>query len=234
MFVKIIKTSFILSSLCLMTACTTSHSQGEDPEQKKINTAQINTELGLAYLQRHEMQHAKQKLLLALEEAPNSPEPWYAMGYFMESTGDIAEAKTYYLKSVALAPKKGDVQNNFGTYLCRTGDYSGAIQHFMLALDDPEYLETASAYENAGLCALKIPDKTLALNYFNKAIMQDPNHTVALIESAQLDYDMKNYREAKIRLDEFLAISTPNEQSRMLSSMLGGDKSSLLPYNGVA
>jgi type IV pilus assembly protein PilF len=222
-------------TLSLITACSTtsSHIAPDAATTKNINTAKINTQLGMAYMERHEMQHAKQKFLLALDEAPNIPETWYSMGYFMEATGDQAEAKKYFLKAVDIAPKQGDVQNNYGTFLCRSGDFHGAIDHFMIAVKDNEYLDTASAYENAGLCALKIPDKTLALQFFNKAVMQDPNHSFSLIESAQLDYDKGNYKEAKFRLAEYQAIASPTEQSMLLSRALG-NRNQLSPDNQVA
>ncbi len=107
------------------------------------------------------------------------PESWYSMAFFQEVTGNQELAKEYYSKAIALAPHRGDVQNNYGTFLCRSGDYQGAIQHFLSATQDPEYLENASAYENAGLCAQKIPNQALAVTYFNKALMQDPNRPTA-------------------------------------------------------
>jgi len=158
----------------------------KDNEDKKIATAKINTQLGMAYLERQEVQRAKQKLLIALDEAPTIPETWYSMAYFLESTGNNEEAGKYYLKAVELAPKRGDVQNNYGTYLCRKGEYKNSIQHFLLATKDPEYLDIGSAYENAGLCAMKSSNKKLATHYFTLALMQDPNRPVSTAQLAKL------------------------------------------------
>ena len=214
------KIVIIIILLCL-NACN-SMTGASDPQTVKLKrTAKINTQLGVAYLQRHEMQRSKQKLLLALQQDPKLPEAWYSMGYLMEATGDLENAKKYYLKSISLAPKNGEVQNNYGTFLCRTGEYNEAIKHFMLAVADTEYLENASAYENAGLCALKIPDKKLALHYFNRALMLDPNHPNALLEAANLNFENKHFGDAKIQLAEYLAIASPNAQTQMLSSKLG-------------
>lgn len=216
--IKVICLSLLILSLA---ACGTMKSEETTTkENKQISTAQLNAQLGLGYLERHEVQRAKQKLLLALSEAPNIPEPWYSMAYYLEVTGETEQAKTYYLKALALAPNRGDVQNNLGTFLCRTGDYRGSIQHFLLATKDPDYLDTASAYENAGLCASKIPDDKLALQYFNLAILQDPNHPISLFESAQLNYKLGKYGVAKQRLAQYLAISPATPQSKNLSILL--------------
>jgi type IV pilus assembly protein PilF len=210
----------IISLMCILLSACTAMQASSQAAAKKTKVAKINTQLGMAYIQRHDMQRAKQKLITALADDPKLPEAWYTMGYYAEITGDTTGAKKYYQKSVDLAPKAGDVQNNFGTYLCRTGDYTGAIKHFMAAVQDMSYLDTASAYENAGLCALKIPDKKLALEYFNRALMEDANHPNALIEAANLNYEQKNYHEAKIEVGEYLAIAAPTPQAKHLARLL--------------
>ena len=158
----------------------------KNDNQQKIATAKINIQLGMDYLQQNNVFRAKQKLILALDEAPAIPETWYAMAYYFETTGNNEEAQRCYLKSIAIAPDRGDVQNNYGTYLCRTGHYKESIKHFLFAAQNPQYLDTASAYENAGFCALKIPDRNLATDYFNKAVAEDPKRLMAQQELKKL------------------------------------------------
>jgi type IV pilus assembly protein PilF len=161
----------------------------EKSDDQKVSTAKINIQLGVHYLQENNVFRAKQKLILALNQAPNIPETWYTMAYYFEITGNNEEAQRYYLKSIAIAPERGDVQNNYGTYLCRMGRYKESIKYFLLAAENPQYLDTASAYENAGFCALKIPDRNLAIKYFNKAVIEDPKRLVSQQELKKL---MKN------------------------------------------
>jgi type IV pilus assembly protein PilF len=182
----------LLLLILLVAACSSvkknhDQTQAERDEKKMHHAAMINSQLGLLYLEKNDVSRAKQKLLLSLEEGPTLPETWYAMGYFLEKTGNNPEAKAHYLKALKLAPKRGDVLNNYGTYLCRRGDYQTAITYFMLSVKDPNYLEPAAAYENAGLCALKIPNKTLAADYFRSAVAQDPNRILASQELSKLN-----------------------------------------------
>lgn len=218
---KIIRITTVMVLFFMLIGCSSMQSSADTQKNnKKISTALINTQLGLSYLQHQQVQVAKQKLLLALEQAPNIPETWYSMAYFLEVTGNKEKAQQYYLRSIALAPKKGEVQNNYGTFLCRSGDYKRSIEHFMLAIQDPQYLEISSAYENAGLCALKIPNKTLAMQYFNKAVMEDPNHPTSLIELASLNYQNGNYALAKEQLHQYSMIAPATKQSQILSAEL--------------
>lgn len=165
----------------LLSACSTMPNQSSNPE-----AATINTQLGLKYLQQGDIPSAKSKLLLALQEDSNNPIVVDAMGYFWERTGDLDSAEEYYLCAIKLGAHKGEVQNNYGTYLCRHKRYQESIKHFLLAVQDVNYLHVAAAYENAGLCALRIPDKKLARKYLQLAVQHDPSRVSAQHELAKL------------------------------------------------
>jgi type IV pilus assembly protein PilF len=218
---KIKRLTILLLCATLLTACSTVGGSGNTAaEAKKKKIAGINIELGMGYLEEKNIQRAKEKFLEALDADPDLPEVQYSLAYFYEVTGDLQQANIYYLKAIALAPNRGDTQNNYGTYLCRRGEYRKSVDHFNIAWRDPTYLDTAGAYENAGLCALKIPDTNHALTYFNHAILQDANHPVSLINAAELEYKQGNYSAARQRLNEYLAIAPATRQTDALSSRL--------------
>jgi len=177
----IMKFWILVFLLVLLAACSTVSTNNINPE-----AATINTQLGLNYLQQGDIASAKSKLLLALEEDSNNPIILDAMGYFWERTGDLDSAEEYYLRAIKLAPNKGEVQNNYGTYLCRHRRYQESIKHFLLAVQDVNYLHVAAAYENAGLCALRMPDKKLGRKYLQLAVAHDPSRVSAQHELAKL------------------------------------------------
>lgn len=171
-FIKIIGLAAV--TLCLV-ACTSTSAPSTVNTKKSVNfAAENNIKLGLAYLEQGKIPQAKEKLLNALKQAPQNYLSYDAMGYFLEKTGEAKAAEQYYLKAMQLAPHNGAAYNNYGTYLYRQKRYQDAIHYFTLAVKEPNYLHTADAYENAGLAALKIPDKKLAKMYFEKAIASDP------------------------------------------------------------
>ena len=189
-------------------------------EAKKLAAAKINIRLGIAYLQRQDISRSKQKFLLALEEAPNLPESWYAMAYFLEQTKNNEQANLYYKKAIALAPSRGDTLNNYGTFLCRVGKYREAVNYFLRATLDPKYLDPSAAYENAGLCAAKMPNKVLAMQYFKRALDEDPTRTTSLLELAKLNYQSKNYEAAEGHLNQYLKLAIPTEETTSLQKDL--------------
>lgn len=159
--------------------------------QKQNDAAIYNTQLGLAYLKQEDRIRAKRKLLTALDLAPNSADVNAAMAYFLEKTGNLKEARNFYKKALSLAPKNGAQLNNYGSYLCRQGKYKEAENYFLNAVQDVNYVNTAGAYENAGLCAAALPDYKKAKKYFKKAIEHDPNRKQSVYELAKIELKQK-------------------------------------------
>ncbi len=165
-------------------------------ESKRQEAAAYNTRLGLAYLNQGDRSRAKRKLVLAMSQAPNSPNVNASMAYFMEKSGDMDKAELYYQKAMAAAPKAGTQLNNYGTFLCRLGKYKQAETYFLKAVKDIKYDHTAGAYENAGLCVMAIPDYVSAIKYFNQALDQDPSLEQSLYELVNIEVKQGNINEA--------------------------------------
>lgn len=209
-----IKNTLTIFSLLFLAACSTTTLHHQQASQKNLSSeknptaADYNVQLGMSYLNQGDIQRAKQKLLLAEKQAPQSAQTLDAMAFFSENTGDNQKAQQYYLQAITVAPKDGSAQNNYGTFLCRTKQFQQADQHFMLAVQDPNYLKTAEVYENAGLCAMQIPDNAKALTYFQKAIAQDPRRAMAYLELGQLTYQQRNYPQAQQYFDSYAKLKS--------------------------
>jgi type IV pilus assembly protein PilF len=158
--------------------------------------AAYNVQLGLGYLKQGDRPRAKKKLLTALEQEPKSPDVNSAMAYYFEQTSELEQAEKYYLKALTLASSAGAQSNNYGAFLCRQGDYKKAEYYFLKAVNDLHYVHTAGAYENAGLCALSVPNPEKAKLYFTKALNQDPTRAVSLDELVKLESKAGHTTEA--------------------------------------
>ena len=159
----------------------------EQKLQKRDEAGVYNVQLGLGYLKQGDTPRAKRKLLMALELMPDSADANGAMAYFLEKTGNITEARKFYQKAMSLAPESGSQLNNYGTFLCRSGNYAEADRYFLKAVKDANYVNSAGAYENAGLCATGIPDNSKAESYFVKALEQDSRRTQSLYELVSIE-----------------------------------------------
>lgn len=217
--ISILKQFIITILIVTLTACSVfskSKTQISGPQ-----ASDVNVQLGLAYLENGDVQRAHQKLLRAEEQSPSSLQAKEAMGYFLESTGSLSSADAYYRRATTLNPKSGAAQNNYGTFLCRRGRYSEADQHFLLALQDPSYLNTAQVYENAGLCAMQIPNTEKASGYFTQAITQDPKRAISWLELGRINYQTKNYQQAQQYLDHYMQlVKEPTANALWLGAVL--------------
>lgn len=161
------------------------------------DAALTNAKLGLAYLDKGMYPASKDHLLIAIKEDPDVAVGWYGMAYYLEKTGDPQSADHYYRKAISVDPHSGSALNNYGTFLCRNGRYQEAIKKFMAAVHEQTYLQAASAYENAGICALQIPNNVLALKYFHLAVDNNPSMPFSLLSVARLSHQMGNDASAK-------------------------------------
>lgn len=188
----------LLASFLNLAAC---HNNKEEDDFTKnqpnlSKAATYNMQLGLGYLKQGDRPRAKKKLLTALEQEPNSADINAALAYYLEQTNELDDAKKYYLKAISLSSNSGAQLNNYGTFLCRQGEYKKAEIYFLKAVEDRQYINTAAAYENAGLCALAIPEIQKAKVYFNKALNQDPSRKESFYELVKIETKEGNNQQA--------------------------------------
>lgn len=212
----------LLSCLCcLISACGFDGDKTTDQSKKnRMAASNYNVQLGVAYLRQGDVQRAKRKLLLALEQAPQWAPAQDAMGYFLMQTGDAEGAEKYFQAALAIDPKNGAANNNYGSFLCRNKRYAEAEQHFLTAVHDPSYVNMADAYENAGLCALEIPDVDKAEKYLQKASLEDPNRASTFYDLCKLYFNKEDYNKANDYLARYWKLTPANAESLWLGRQI--------------
>lgn len=185
-------------------------------------SAKYNVQLGVGYLEQGDVERAKEKLLKAVKQAPQMPEAHYNLAHFYYLVDDFELADQHFNEAIKYAYDNtsgvlGTAYNNYGVFLCQTSKYKKAYEQFDNAAADQSYADSASAYENAGLCALKAGDKALAKANFEKAVKQNPFTAKSLIELTQLSVVERNYKQAKIYLQRYNSTGATNKRSLLLN-----------------
>ncbi len=206
----------LLAFLFALNAC----SLKQIPEN--TTAASYNVQLGLGYLAQNERVRAKEKLLRALNQAPNTLAPHLALAYYYETVDEQAKAQYTYQHALKILPKSGQVNNNYGVFLCAQGDYSQALVYFERALLDPYYTNTASAYENTALCMAKM-NNAKAANYAYLAVQQDPKRSGLFFKLSYLLAEQGETQQALAYLDEYHQLNAPTQASMALVRKLIGD-----------
>lgn len=218
---------FILLSL-LLSACTKPEVDNvqlpQNADSNNPQAAVYNTELGIGYLRQGDIARAKTKLLLAQKQDPTSPEVWDALAFFYESTGDLQQADRDYVKAISLDPKRGSSLNNYGVFLCKQGQYKKSLTYFAQATSDPNYINVAPTYENAGLCAEEIPDIDSAQKFFILALQNDPALPTSTLELAEINFNKGKFSLASKYLQRYNQLAKPSSESIWLDLRLAQEE----------
>lgn len=195
------------TALLLAGCVTSSPSPSQFGKTSPKLAAQYNTQLAIAYMQQGRMDLARSKLADALRQAPKTPEVHNALALYYERTGRPHQAAHQYQLSLDYDPGNPDTQNNYGAFLCREGKYRESIDYFVKASNNLNYDTPDKALANAGLCALRIPDKTLAEKYFKQALAINPNQGQSLWNLGLMSFEAGKYTDANAYLARLIDIT---------------------------
>lgn len=198
----------LLSSLALilslsLVGCV---SVTEGPPKIKsdpIAMSESRIELGLGYMGQGNMVRARENLELAVKHAPSYYRARLSMAHYYEQVGEVDEARITYQKALRLDSQNGNVLNNYGTFLCKQGEYDQADKYFNRAIDQPYYYLVSASYENAGFCAFKAGNADKAKYYFTRAIDHDPNRMRSVLQLSTIEVNEADYNDARLRLFKF-------------------------------
>ena len=196
-------------------------------------SAEINTRLGMGYLQQGRIDDAIDKLKKALDADWDFAEAHSTIALAYVQTGQFDLAEKHYLKAIDLKPDDGAGYNNYGVFLCQHDRLQEADAYFMKAIQTPRYHTPERAYENAGACARRIPDLDKAENYLRQALSRDPKLPTALYEMAEISFAQKHLMSTRAYLQRFEEVSRHSPQSLWLGVRAErelGDKAAAAHY----
>lgn len=187
---KTIKYGFLLMLVINMLAgCSSSPSSSDK--------ASSYTQLGIGYLQKGRLDLATLNLEKALDENSRSADTNHYYALLQERLGDDAKAGKHFRRARELAPRDSDLLNNYGSFLCRTGQYAEAEAAFLAAIGDPLYKTPEFAYTNAGICVRKAGNNGQAEAYFRQALEKNHRFSEALYQMSKLNYEKADYAKAE-------------------------------------
>lgn len=195
------KNVFGLGLIIALAGCVTvTQTAGNATQSDPTEMAEARIALGLGYLENGSMIKARENLEKALQHAPDYYRSQLSMAHYYEAVGENDSARKMYRTALSKHPKNGNVLNNFGTFLCKQGEYDTADQYFRRAVEQPYYYLISASYENAGLCALKAGKTDNAREYFKRAIDHDPNRLLSILQLTKMEIEAGDYTPARLRL----------------------------------
>ena len=200
---KLIKPLSFLLFVALSGCVSVTEGEPQRAEADPISMSESRIALGLGYMEQENMVRARENLELAIQHAPRYYRARLSMAHYYETVGETDEARKQYKSALRLDSNNGNVLNNYGTFLCKQGDYEQADRYFNQAINQPFYYLVSASYENAGFCALKSGDSDRAKYYFTRALDHDPNRVKSILQLTKIEVSQDEYRDARLRLFKF-------------------------------
>lgn len=194
-----------------LIGCSSNGKKDDGPNLKKA--AEINIQLGAAYLSQNKLQLAKDKLTKALDQDSDNALAHSTMALLLEKVGQLEEVDAHYEEAIELAPTNSDINNNYGTFLCNQSRYAEAKIQFSKALNDPYYKTPIVALINAGKCELKNNQYKMAESYLRKALRINPKSASALYFMGELGIQTKRFLMSRAYMQRYHAIANNSPKS---------------------
>lgn len=216
-------------AMCL-AACTSSQANEKISDK---DAARYNVQLGISYLQRNDLESAREKLERAVQQDPSLPSAHAALGILYERAGDMEKAGEHLRRAARLAPDDANMANSYGGFLCRRGQRDEGMRYFEAAAKNAYYRTPETALTNAGVCARGKPDFDAAEHYFRAALERNPSYPEALLQIADLNVERGEAMPARAFLQRYEAVGPATPASLWLGrriEQLDGDARSAAQY----
>lgn len=165
--------------------------------------ARINTQLGVDYMRKGQMDQALEKLKRAVDQDPDFALAHSSLAFCYAKSAEPEKAEKEYRKALSLEPDNAVIRNNFGVFLCGQSKLAEARRMLLDAAKDKSYATPEAAWTNAGVCARQNKDLETAEADFREALSINPEFPDALAQMADIAYQRKDYLRARAFLQRY-------------------------------
>ncbi len=179
--------------------------------------AKNRVELGSAYYQDRQFGVALEEARKAVAiDSGYAPAQNLLALIYME-LGQKASAQEAFERALRLAPGDPDFSNNYGWFLCQSGQEQKSLTYFQTALSDPLYSTPATALVNAAICSSRLKDEKSAEDFLLRALRDEPGNIRALYQLSELYFKVGRYADARQRISEYHGRVEPTADSTWLA-----------------
>jgi type IV pilus assembly protein PilF len=179
--------------------------------------ARSHTELAAAYYQRGNLGVALEELRVATAADPGYAPAHSLLGLVYMDLREESQAAQSFERALSLAPTDGDINHNYGVFLCQTKREPDSIKYFMQAVKNPLYATPSRSWSAAGVCTLRTDRPKEAEQYFERALRLKPDEPAALLNLGQIRYQQGKMDEARQLVARYNKLDQPSAESLWLA-----------------
>jgi type IV pilus assembly protein PilF len=198
------------------------------------NRAKVHTDLAGLYYSRGNMAIALEELRTASAADSNYAPTYSLYGLVYMELRENALAQTNFERGLRLSPTDPDINHNYGLFLCQTGRENDSIKYFLQAVRNPLYPTPWRSYAAAGQCSLRKDNLKDAEDYFLRALRQEPNDPLSLLQLGQIRYRQGNLDDARKLVSRYNKLVEPTAESLWLALRVERKAGERVAENGYA
>jgi type IV pilus assembly protein PilF len=183
-----------------LSACGLGNTENE-------NSGDIHLQLGVRYLGMNKLELARDNLLQALKNNSNNAQAHNALAFLYEKLNQYDNANKHYEIALDLISDDLGVQNNFGRFLCKRGEFEKGMDLLTQASSNPINDRQWMALTNAGRCQMAMGQKQQSENYLRQALQLNSSYAPALSEMQKIAYEKGDFWAAKGFLQRYLGVA---------------------------
>ncbi len=188
--------------------------QNRTPDTEQRKRARLRMELAVNYYQDGKYAFALDELKQALTIDPTFADAHGVLALVYMELGEKTLAEQSFQRALQFAPESSDINNNYGWFLCQSGRPAQSIPYFLAAIKSPLYPEPANPLQNAGVCSMRMGDRSAAETYFRRSFELNPSGVVSAFNLAIIYFDRKDMERARFYAN--LVNKTPAANSESL------------------
>lgn len=207
--------ALLLGSLWL-AGCATQQ-QGIGNGERETSPADAWTQLGVAYLERDNLQRAMSALDRALRIAPDDPEALQAMALAYQRQGEHELADESFQRALSADRHFTRARNNYAAFLYDRGRTREACEQLERASGDAQYSARAQLFANLGQCQRELGDLEAARQSLERSQNIDPRSPRSYFTLAELEHDAGNHERAQEQIDALIRLAGPSPEALRLA-----------------
>ncbi|GAB6139632.1 type IV pilus biogenesis/stability protein PilW [Methylosoma difficile] len=200
-----LKHLFLAGVIASLLACTTT--------TEKKESSDVYMQLGVRYLNMNKLELAKENLEKAVAADSGNLQAHNALAFLYEKIEKYPLAQEHYQKALSINPDDLGIQNNYGRFLCERGEMEKGLALLNKALGNLLNDRAWLALTNAGICQIRMGNRSAAKTYFKQALLLNDAYAPALLEMLKISYLNKAYWPAKGFLQRYVQVANHNAES---------------------
>lgn len=177
--------------------------------------AETQIKLGFSYLQRDQLDVARESFNTAIEVDPKSSEAYHGLGLVEAKSLNLKQALNYLKQSVDLDRKNIAAVSDYAVMLCQDGAARTGVNVLESNVKEFNRLSTQLAFARCYEADNQIDN---AIVFYKKVLELNPNSTQALLSLGRLYYDRKSYLSASAFLQRYFYTNTISSDALLLAA----------------